>query len=77
MPWIGLHNLEREGEYTWIDGAQADNLDWNDDEPNNLSLRGVRGSVLRDEDCGNLYQGKLSDEHCAFEFPGLNEKKVD
>ncbi|CAK8691370.1 unnamed protein product [Clavelina lepadiformis] len=84
MAWIGLHDLEREGEYTWIDGVLGDrNLDWNDGEPNNAELYEERIGVadsrifLGDEDCGNLYQGKLSDEHCAFTFPGLCEKKVN
>ncbi|CAK8691372.1 unnamed protein product [Clavelina lepadiformis] len=89
IAWIGFNDLEREGEYTWIDGVLADrNLDWNDDEPDNAELLriGVKQErvgfsfydiVLGDEDCGNLYQGKLSDEYCADTFPGLCEKKVN
>ncbi|CAK8691375.1 unnamed protein product [Clavelina lepadiformis] len=79
MPWIGLHDLEREGEFTWIDGAPADNLDWDDGEPNNMEMQTFGSDIIEDEDCGNLsINGKLNDDNCSFSFiNGLCEIKID
>ncbi|XP_041120388.1 C-type lectin domain family 4 member F-like isoform X1 [Polyodon spathula] len=53
--WIGLRDLETEGEWKWLDGTEVDKSYWKSDQPDNFS----------EEDCGEILQiGELNDSHC-------------
>ena len=57
--WIGAHDLEVEGEFIWIDGSRANDVDmhWNQNELNNnndiqdcVYMLGERDGYLADDD---------------------------
>ena len=62
--WIGLTDIDNEGEFKWIDGSNPTFTDWHPGEPND------QGRV---EDCAVIYdsfQG-WNDYHCNLTFPAL------
>jgi len=68
-PWIGINDIQNEGQFVWLDGEAAPFTDWNDGEPNDS------GGA---EDCGVLYTGEASrgawnDAKCANEYPFVCE----
>ncbi|XP_074836071.1 uncharacterized protein LOC142003221 [Carettochelys insculpta] len=66
--WIGLHDLSKEGTFTWVDDSSVSFSNWNRGEPNNV------GSG---EDCVMMYKdGKWNDAPCANNVDGwICEKK--
>uniref|UniRef100_A0A8C6A485 Fc epsilon receptor II n=1 Tax=Marmota marmota marmota TaxID=9994 RepID=A0A8C6A485_MARMA len=58
--WIGLRDLDLEGEFIWMDGSPLDYSNWNLGEPNN----GDQG-----EDCVMMLgSGKWNDASCRSEL---------
>uniref|UniRef100_I3MWG4 Fc epsilon receptor II n=1 Tax=Ictidomys tridecemlineatus TaxID=43179 RepID=I3MWG4_ICTTR len=58
--WIGLRDLDLEGEFIWMDGSPLDYSNWNLGEPNN----GDQG-----EDCVMMLgSGKWNDASCRGEL---------
>jgi len=35
--WIGLTDVDEEGQFIWLDGSAAEYTNWNSGEPNNWS----------------------------------------
>lgn len=57
--WIGLHDLEKEGDWVWLDGVVSTeaNTRWEEGEPNNTG---------GDEDCGIANsKGNVNDLLCT------------
>ncbi|XP_071505817.1 macrophage mannose receptor 1-like [Diadema antillarum] len=57
--WIGLHDIQSDGSFTWVDGTPLDPgmANWAPTEPNNIDGIG--------EDCVEMYaSGKWNDEQC-------------
>lgn len=54
--WIGLDDLENEGEFVWPDGIERPWENWNDGEPNNAG----------NEDCAHIWarNGRWNDLPC-------------
>lgn len=53
--WIGLNDVDVEGQYTWIDGSTSSYRNWQPGEPNNLN----------NQDYGLIYtdNGKWDDDN--------------
>ncbi|KAK7488165.1 hypothetical protein BaRGS_00020607 [Batillaria attramentaria] len=64
--WIGLSDLQQEGNWVWVDGTPAQGyVHWRETEPNNL----------RGEDCATiLASGQWNDYNCEIPFPFLCQK---
>lgn len=66
--WIGLNDLETEGNWVWIDGVQSTsaNTFWYRTEPNNIG----------DEDCAvaRREDNTIHDNRCAVILKGLCER---
>ncbi len=48
--WIGLNDIQQEGNFVWVDGSPVTYTNWSDGEPN----------VLGDEDGGEIYTPSLA-----------------
>ncbi|XP_057315128.1 C-type lectin domain family 4 member F-like [Hydractinia symbiolongicarpus] len=56
---IGLHDINLERHFRWVDGTKTDYLNWASGEPNNLN----------NEDCVSIdLKGKWNDNSCDTEF---------
>nr|XP_039251073.1 neurocan core protein-like [Styela clava] len=69
--WIGLNDLQREGNFIWADGVVSTkaNTDWYTNQPDNYS----------NEDCGHFSPGygwKLNDAPCSYLMNYLCEKQI-
>uniref|UniRef100_A0A4X2JUS3 C-type lectin domain-containing protein n=2 Tax=Vombatus ursinus TaxID=29139 RepID=A0A4X2JUS3_VOMUR len=55
--WIGLRDLDTEGEFTWVDGSPLTYSNWSPGEPNNEG---------EGEDCVAMraYNGRWNDAYC-------------
>ncbi|XP_072922847.1 alpha-N-acetylgalactosamine-specific lectin-like isoform X2 [Hemitrygon akajei] len=59
--WIGLNDICKEGNFTWIDGTDYTYSDWNRDQPDNY----------KNEDCVHIHHGgssKWNDYPCNMEL---------
>ncbi|KAI8491947.1 hypothetical protein Bbelb_303200 [Branchiostoma belcheri] len=58
--WFGLHDLDKEGSFQWIDGTALGGFNWwNVGEPNNCNI----------EDCAHYHwQGKWNDVDCSWKL---------
>ncbi|XP_066539318.1 CD209 antigen-like [Hoplias malabaricus] len=67
VAWIGLTDLDTEGNWKWVDGSRLTSGYWNDGEPNNVG----------EEDCavikGNIK--KWNDRKCSDQIRWICEKK--
>ena len=59
--WIGLNDLEKEGEYRWHDGSLITWTSWQNQQPNNLH---------GNQDCVEIdrYDMTTNDNNCAENF---------
>uniref|UniRef100_A0A8C5PI29 C-type lectin domain-containing protein n=1 Tax=Leptobrachium leishanense TaxID=445787 RepID=A0A8C5PI29_9ANUR len=67
--WIGLHDMDEENEWQWVDGTNY-TKNWNQGEPNNADDR---------EDCVHTQpNGKWNDVHCTYsnDISALCKRKV-
>ncbi|KAL6467085.1 hypothetical protein MHYP_G00248890 [Metynnis hypsauchen] len=68
--WIGLTDIEREGEWKWVDGSALTTGYWMDREPNNQG----------DEDCGEILgpadKKVWNDRPCSYRQRWICEKRV-
>ncbi|XP_058240763.1 CD209 antigen-like protein E [Hemibagrus wyckioides] len=67
--WIGLSDIEKEGEWKWVDGTPLTTEYWAKDEPNNVG----------DEDCAVIYASSgafWNDRQCSVKLPWICEKSV-
>jgi cysteine-rich repeat protein len=63
--WIGLTDVDGEGDFVWITGEPLDFTDWEPNEPNN---------ELGAEDCGALWwSGGWNDDDCIARWPHVCE----
>ncbi|XP_030052964.1 hepatic lectin isoform X2 [Microcaecilia unicolor] len=68
--WIGLSDLNKEGEWEWIDGTDYNSSYkfWKTDEPNNFD---------RSEDCAHLWSmGEWNDVHCTYVCNAICERQL-
>uniref|UniRef100_A0A668A767 C-type lectin domain-containing protein n=1 Tax=Myripristis murdjan TaxID=586833 RepID=A0A668A767_9TELE len=67
--WIGLSDLETEGEWKWVDGSSLSYTSWMENEPNDHG---------KSEDCGELVPEKdgWNDFPCSAGRPWICEKKT-
>ncbi|XP_062966065.1 low affinity immunoglobulin epsilon Fc receptor [Cynocephalus volans] len=58
--WIGLHDVDAEGEFIWMDGSAVDYSNWHPGEPNNHG---------QGEDCVMMQgSGQWNDAFCRSEL---------
>ncbi|CAK8691508.1 unnamed protein product [Clavelina lepadiformis] len=68
--WIGLHDIDREGKFVWVDNVRgtSNNIGWDSSEPN---------SAAGNEDCVTLRQnGRTADYPCHDHHVAVCEKKI-
>ncbi|XP_075129095.1 hepatic lectin-like [Leptodactylus fuscus] len=68
--WIGLHDMEDEGTWIWVDGTNFETSykHWKKGEPNNYQ---------DNEHCGHFWSsGEWNDAPCDSEAYGICEKKL-
>jgi hypothetical protein len=67
--WLGLDDLEEEGEFRWANGRALGFQAWADGEPNNSG----------EEDCGQywLNSGNWNDIGCWAELPMICEARCE
>jgi len=67
--YIGINDIEVEGDFVWLDGAAVGFTRWGPGEPNDQG----------DEDCGVLYGGDSSwnDQDCGVDSVFICEAVVD
>lgn len=74
--WVGLHDLNTEKTWEWIDGGPTNNVttDWWPGEPNSMG---------REEDCGNIIglkpdEGKvlINDAPCRWSYYYMCEIEI-
>ncbi|XP_073510242.1 hepatic lectin-like isoform X2 [Phyllobates terribilis] len=68
--WIGLHDMDEEGYWIWIDGTDYETSyqHWKKGEPNNND---------DDEDCAHLWTfGEWNDVPCDYQAYGICEKEL-
>ena len=53
--WIGATDMEKEGEWKWVDGEEVDKAFWEDGQP------GIDG---QDEDCALMLGNEWHDASC-------------
>ncbi|XP_053318832.1 hepatic lectin-like isoform X2 [Spea bombifrons] len=67
--WIGLHDMDDEGTWTWVDGTDYEKSYkfWMKGQPNDYKLN---------EDCAHLWRnGEWNDSHCTDDCYAICEKK--
>ncbi|XP_075049902.1 hepatic lectin-like [Mixophyes fleayi] len=69
--WIGLHDIDEEGAWTWVDGSNYETSYkfWKEGEPNDH---------LEGEDCGHMWtNGEWNDVPCTYDqCYAICEKKL-
>ncbi|XP_043924792.1 asialoglycoprotein receptor 2-like [Protopterus annectens] len=76
--WIGLHDIDEEGDWRWVDGTMVSAMPqfWDYKQPDNWDHK-----KNRTEDCGSLHRhGSLSsgwnDDYCMEYYRYICEKEV-
>ncbi|XP_066445595.1 hepatic lectin-like [Eleutherodactylus coqui] len=68
--WIGLHDMDEEDSWTWVDGSNYETSYklWAEGQPDDWDYR---------EDCVHLWtSGQWNDHPCHYEHYGICEKKL-
>ncbi|XP_026766632.3 C-type lectin domain family 10 member A [Pangasianodon hypophthalmus] len=73
--WIGLTDIEQEGQWKWVDNTSLESGYWMNNEPNNVQYR------FGDEDCAQVVSlspaiSSWNDFPCSSGLYGLCEKKI-
>ncbi|XP_009814178.2 C-type lectin domain family 17, member A-like [Gavia stellata] len=65
--WLGLTDMDKEGDWQWVDGRSLSLSFWNSGEPNNVGHHG--------EDCATIYSsGHWNDATCSLAEPWICER---
>jgi hypothetical protein len=75
--WLGLTDLDKEGQFRWVvpgnddqtKGNSVSFTDWNDGEPNNDQSCVIPVVLCTDEDCGEMTpSGQWNDADCTKKY---------